>query len=281
MQRVINIWNQWNGYLEKKDSRDLGDFTPSGKIRNAGKANYTCIARDYKAHGGGCGNPNPYCAMGVSEAFAAAYGLENAKKLLCGKLFHYCPDGANAFQAKGRLYTSPKVGDVVFFHNGTRFYHTGLVIAVSLDGKTFTTAEANTSSAPGIVIANGGAVRVGKVYTLSQLSGVKFGRPDYAGIVGIQEVPETKTEPTGWIFDSKENKWWFRWAGGHFPKNNWYRAYCASDKKYHWFLFDPDGWMLTGHQEFCGKEYYLCEAGPLIGACMASDENGALHCLDA
>ena len=35
----------WNGYLEKKDSSNLGDFTPEGKLRNAGNANYTCIAK--------------------------------------------------------------------------------------------------------------------------------------------------------------------------------------------------------------------------------------------
>lgn len=281
MQRVINVWNQWNGYLEKRNNKDLGDFTPSGKIRNAGEANYTCIAKDYQTHGGGCGNPNPYCAMGVSEAFVTAYGLEKAKKLLCGKLFHYCPDGANAFKAKGRLYSTPKKGDVVFFHNGTRFYHTGLVISVTNDNKTFTTAEANTSSAPGIVIANGGAVRVGKVYTISKLSGVMFGRPDYEGIVGSEEIPATKELPTGWIYDSSKNKWWFRWADGRYPKSNWYRAYCASDKKYHWFLFDSEGWMLTGYQEFNGKKYYLCESGALIGACMISDATGALDYMNA
>ena len=145
MQRVINVWKKWDGYCEKRNGKDLGDFTPSGKIRNAGSANYTCIAKSYSAHGGGCGNPNPYCAMGVSEAFVEAYGLEKAKKLLCGNLFHYCPTGANQYKTAGRLFSTPEIGDVVFFHNGTRFYHTGLVVGVSADCKKFYTAEANTS----------------------------------------------------------------------------------------------------------------------------------------
>lgn len=281
MQRVINTWYSWDGYLEKKNKTDLGDFTPSGKLRNAGEANYTCIARDYQARGGGCGNPNPYCAMGVSEAFAVTYGLEKAKKLLCGSLFHYCPDGANAYKNAGRLFTAPQKGDVVFFHNGTRFYHTGLVIAVSSDKKTFTTAEANTSSAPQTVIANGGAVRVGKTYALSSLPEVRFGRPDYKNTVGTDTSEEQTVLPTGWVYDEKKQNWWFRFAGGSYPKNNWYRAYCGSDKKYHWFLFDGDGWMLTGRQTFNGKSYYLEESGPLIGACMTAGESGELRYLDA
>ena len=281
MQRVINIWNMWNGYLEKKDSSNLGDFTPEGKLRNAGNANYTCIAKSYKEHGGGCGNPNPYCAMGVSEAFVSAYGLDKAKKLLCGDLFHYCPTGAARFQAAGRLYSVPEKGDVVFFHNGTRYYHTGLVIAVDQQNDTFTTAEANTSSAPGIVIANGGAVRVGKVYSLTSFPGVRFGRPDYEGIVGFQSCKEQEALLVGWIYDSNAKKWWYRYGDGNYPKNDWFKAYCASDKKYHWFLADSDGWMLTGRQEFGGKVYYLEEIGPLMGACMQSGPSGELSYMEA
>lgn len=281
MQRVINVWNQWDGYLEKRDASDLGDFTPEGKLRNAGNANYTCIAERYKRHGGGCGNPNPYCAMGVSEAFVEAYGPEAATKLLCGGLFHYCPTGAARFQAANRLYATPSPGDVVFFHNGTRFYHTGLVIRTDEAKGTFTTAEANTSSAPGIVVANGGAVRVGKVYAMEAFPKTRFGRPDYAGILDPALTKEQVKPPVGWIYDSNRQNWRYRYGDGNYPKNDWFKAYCASDKKYHWFLADQEGWLLTGRQEFKGTQYYLEEAGPLFGACMKTDENGVLSYMDA
>lgn len=93
---------------------------------------------------------------------------------------------------------------------------------------------------------------------------------------------ETKKEvPVGWNCDTDKNKWWYKLGDGTYPKNAWYKAYCNADKKYHWFLFDKDSWMLTGHQTFNGKEYYLCEAGDLLGACMISDKTGALSVLDA
>ena len=86
VQNLISISTRWTGYLEKKSSKDLDDFTV-----NAGKNNYTCFARDYKTHTGENYQAQPWCAMFVSEMFVQAFGLDVAKKMLGGSLYHYCP----------------------------------------------------------------------------------------------------------------------------------------------------------------------------------------------
>lgn len=279
MQRVINEWVKANGYLEKKNGSNLGDFTPAGKTVNAGENNYTNVAEWYKRDTGINCQGQPYCAMGLSEMFVLAYGLETARKLLYGSLYHYCPDIYNVFNKAGRIYSKPQKGDVILFHNGVRFHHVGQVVEVSPDGKRVTTTEANTSSA-NQVVANGGAFRYGKTYALDNLPGVKFARPNWAVVAGTESKPVEQL-PVGWVYDQTAKKWWFRQGDGRYPKSNWYCAYCAYDKKYHWFLFDADGWMLTGRQVFQGKKYYLEDSGPLVGACMVSDGSGALGYLEA
>lgn len=83
----------------------------------------------------------------------------------------------------------------------------------------------------------------------------------------------------GWIYDTDENKYWYRFGNGDCPRNDWYKAYCESDGKEHWFLFDENGWMLTGQQRFNDKNYYLEEFGDLMGACMVTNERGELSYL--
>lgn len=167
------------GYLEKASSANLGDFTESGKIVNAGYNNYTIYWDWYKSIGYGNYQAQPYCAAFVSTWMVAGFGLETAKKLLCGDLFIYCPTGYNNFKNKGRIYSNPKPGDVVFFWSTSlnRWGHTGYVIGVDSDGKGYTTAEANTSSGNNTVVRNGGAT-CRKHYTLGA-SKVAFGRPKY------------------------------------------------------------------------------------------------------
>ena len=91
------------------------------------------------------------------------FGLEAAKKLLAGDLYHYCPTGVNQFKGAGRWYSKPEPGDVIFFTNGTRAYHTGIVIEIT--STRVKTIEGNTSGASG-VIENGGGV-CQKSYALS------------------------------------------------------------------------------------------------------------------
>ncbi len=179
------------GYLEKATAGNLGDFTAAGKVVNAGYNNYTIYWDWYKTLGYGNMQQQPYCAGFVSTTLAIAFGLETAKKLLCGDLFIYCPTGWNQFNAKKRIYNKPQFGDVVFFWSASlgRWGHTGFVVGVDANGKGYTTIEANTSSGNDVVVRNGGAT-CRKHYVLGS-GKVAFGRPDYAAC-GITLHPKTE-----------------------------------------------------------------------------------------
>ena len=149
VNKLIQTAKKWNGYLEKKSNKDLDSFTA-----NAGSSNYTCFARDYYKHTGYNLQAQPWCAMYVSEVFVQAFGLETAKKMMGGALYHYCPTGVNQFKAAGRWSKTPEPGAVIFFTNGTRAYHTGIVTEVT--ASKVKTIEGNTSGASGVVETGGG-----------------------------------------------------------------------------------------------------------------------------
>lgn len=174
---LISVMEGFLGYLEKANGNDLGNFTAEGKVANAGYNNYTIYWDWYKTLGYGNLQTEPYCAGFVSTVLATGYGLDKAKKLLCGNLFIYCPDGYNQFNAKGRVYSSPKKGDIVLFWSSSlgRWGHTGFVVGVDATG--YTTIEANTTSGNDVVVRNGGAT-CRKHYTNGQTK-VAFLRPPY------------------------------------------------------------------------------------------------------
>lgn len=194
IQTGIDVMESWIGYLEKKNGTDLGDMTDAGKVRNAGKANYTLYAKWYREHTGENYQGQPYCAMAVSMSFVEAYGITAAKQLLGGDLFYNCEAFYQRIRKKypNRLHQSPKKGDVILFYNGTRHYHTGLVTKINQTGSV--TVEANTSSGNDIVVPNGGAT-VRKSYK-KNVNAV-FYRPPYAeyGIAENAEAAELKTYP--------------------------------------------------------------------------------------
>ena len=178
-------------YLEKATVSDLGDWTPAGKSRNAGYNNYTVYWDWYKKNGFGSYQGSAYCAAGVSTMLISGFGVEKAKKLLCGNVYIYCPDGYNRFKNKGRIYKSPRVGDIVFFWSSSlgRWGHTGIVIGVDSNGQGYTTWEANTTSGNDVVVRNGGAT-CKKHYTLGARK-AEFGRPDYEGNgISMSNEPE-------------------------------------------------------------------------------------------
>lgn len=186
----INFLYTAKGYLEKATKANLGDFTDAGKIVNAGYNNYTVYWQWYDELGYGDLQGEPYCAGAVSTMMASAFGLKTAKSLLCGNLYQYCPTGFSQFKSKERIYSSPKVGDIVFFYNENmkRYSHTGIVIGVDSNGVGYTTWEANTSSGNDVVVRNGGATCI-KHY--SSIKNAKFGRPDWAGHgIAATKAPE-------------------------------------------------------------------------------------------
>lgn len=77
--------------------------------------------------------------------------------------------------------------------------------------------------------------------------------PTAPGQVDPGSAGNSSTGQVGWI--KENNRWWFRYPDGSFPKNSWQ---YISDQ---WYLFDKDGWMLTGWQQVNGQYFYLNEGG--------------------
>lgn len=119
-------------------------------------------------------NGEPWCAMFVSYCFNFA-GLPLPITLAKG--FAYCPYGVNWFKQQNRLYTTPKVGDVVFFdwaggRNGAE--HVGIVEKVISD-QHIVAIEGNTSKTNQ---NNGGQV----MRRDRENCMLGYGRPDYSGV---------------------------------------------------------------------------------------------------
>lgn len=135
------------GYLEKKSNAYLDDFK-----KNAGYNNYTKFARDVNSWGQpGC-QAQPWCAEYQFWKLVKILGITKALKIMGGG-FYNCVSITNHAKSNGTWRSSPKVGALVIFRNGS---HVGSVR--SFNSNTIYTNEGNTSSASGVV-ANGGAVR--------------------------------------------------------------------------------------------------------------------------
>ena len=187
IQAAIRVAQNEVGYVEKKSNADL-----DSKTGNAGDNNYTKYWRDILPSY----QTQPWCACFVTWVFVQAFGQEKASALLKHYPFTYCPTLGSLFTN----YANPQVGDIVLYHNGSRFYHTGLVIAVN--GDQFTTIEGNTGPNAGVE-DNGDGVYQKTRYN-STLPGTKFARPDYSIIKSINSGgsgenpnPGDSWKPTG------------------------------------------------------------------------------------
>lgn len=191
--KVIAIAKAEDGYLEKKSNSQL-----DSKTANAGSSNYTKYWSDLANWGLGNYQAQYWCAGFVHWCFVKAFGLAAAKKLLLHAPYISCDTMAAKSKAAGRRYTTPAVGDVVVFWNGSRYSHTGIVYQVS--GGYFYTIEGNTSGASG-VISNGGGVVVGKKYKIAGTSH-RFHRPAYDSTAA--ETPTTPPKgDTTYMFKCK------------------------------------------------------------------------------
>lgn len=177
-KELIKVAEAEVGYLEKETNRNLDN-----KTTNAGDGNYTKYARDfdtkYTDFYNGKKNGYAWCDVFVDWCFVTAFGVAKAMALLGQpkkSLGAGCGYSANYFKKIGRFYTSPKVGDQIFFKDSKGgVCHTGLVCDVTVT-KVYT-IEGNTSSASGVV-ANGGAVAK-KSYKLTYNRIYGYGRPKY------------------------------------------------------------------------------------------------------
>lgn len=189
VSKVLNISAPEVGYLEKKngDLKYLYD-----KTANAGTANYTKYNYEmHQIYPTVMDYPASWCDAYVDWCFQKAYGVANAKGLLGGDFNDYTVASAQLYKNKGAYYKkNPKIGDQIFFNNGTKICHTGLVIKV--DSKRVYTREGNTSSASGVV-ANGGCVAE-KSYLLTYARIDGYGRPKY-------DAESTTPTTNGTVYD--------------------------------------------------------------------------------
>lgn len=312
----IKVWESWLNYLEKKNGKDLGDMTEAGKQRNAGSANYTLYAKWYEMYTGENYQAQPYCAMAVSDAFVAAYGLDAAKGLLGGRLYYNCEEFYQRMRREcpERLHKTPKVGDVALFYNGFRHHHTGYVVKDTEGG--FVTAEANTSSGNNIVVANGGAT-TRKSYALAKTR-VDFYRPPYSdygisetevtypaydigtgagGLVVLAEVlnvrrnPSTNAEivgrlgkgekifPTQKAFDDRGVRWYYI-PGRGWVSGTYLHGWVQEENDRWWYLLEGDTWYSSQAKEINGAVYAFDAAGYMVTEpiTLYPDVNGALQC---
>jgi LysM repeat protein len=177
VDKVIKIAKAEVNYKEKETNSQLDSASA-----NAGDENFTKYARDldkvtdfYNGRKQGCS----WCDIFVDWCFYKAYGVTNARKLLCQPKKSAgagCKYSMQYYQAKKQFYTSPVVGDQVFFANSSgEAGHTGLVVDVI--GNYVYTVEGNTSTASGVV-DNGGMVAQ-KRYSVKNTKILGYGRPKY------------------------------------------------------------------------------------------------------
>lgn len=79
----------------------------------------------------------------------------------------------------------------------------------------------------------------------------------------VESVAASQQEP-GWI--QCGDRWQYLRADGTYMRAGWMLI------NHHWYLFDQDGWMLTGWQQKDGKRFYLEESGDYEGACWHETE---------
>lgn len=80
------------------------------------------------------------------------------------------------------------------------------------------------------------------------------------GFGGAQQV--------GWI--QSGGRWYFLYPDGSYPKDEW----LSWNGK--WYLFDLDGWMLTGWQSKNGYDYYMDASGAMVTGWLQTD-NGVYY----
>lgn len=215
---LLTTAKSWTGYLEKASNSQLEDYTA-----NAGSSNYTIFAVRYCEYFGeslSVYQGAAWCAMFVSSVFGQTFGADVADEMIYGH-YAYCPYGVNHFKANSAWYDTPEVGDVIFFTNGTRASHTGIVYAV--DSSKVYTVEGNTSGGSTLV-ANGGGVAC-KSYSLGYSKIMGYGRPNWS-LCGSEAAIEEYTDINAIV--------WELWHKGILENSDLWVTNCTNDVNIYW-----------------------------------------------
>lgn len=233
---------KWIGYCEKNNVENLGiDLNnPENYTLNAGYENNTIFAKVYEKMTGISVQGQPWCDTFIDTIFIHIFGVEIAKKLL-GGFSAYTPTSAIYFKKMDRYYTTnPQEGDIIFFKNSIRIYHTGYI--VKYDGEFLSVVEGNTSTEKEIV-ENGGFV-VLKRYKYKDILGKidGFGRPNYINAF-----------EKGWKKAADNIRYWYLDIKGNYLKNGLFKINGLR------YFFDEKGYMKTGQIFYNGERYYFLD----------------------
>lgn len=166
------------GYTGKKSNAQLDSFTANG----GGK--YNKYARDLDVLKDFYNGPKQgfdWCDVFVDWCFVQTFGRELAQKLTC-QPNRSCGAGTGYslgyYKANGRFFSTPQVGDQIFFGDTRSTWHTGIVTKVS--SGYVTTVEGNAG--------NPSAVRSCTYKrTYAYIKG--YGRPNWALVPGEPTTP--------------------------------------------------------------------------------------------
>jgi peptidoglycan hydrolase-like protein with peptidoglycan-binding domain len=186
IETLLQIARSEVGYLEKKTYSQLNN-----KTQNSGQGNFTKYWEDTKNWGYGNYQGQYWCAAFIFWCFVKAYGQDAAKKLLLHAPYISCATLGSKAKSNGSLFDSPKVGDVVLFHNGSRFYHTGLIYSVT--GNRFYTVEGNTSDGSNVVANGGGVAEKSYAISTARTKGHRFMRPLYGQAYEVANASTSQT----------------------------------------------------------------------------------------
>lgn len=202
VSKLIEIALAEVGYKGKKSNAQLDDKTAN----TSGK--YTKYARDLDNITGfynGKKNGYDWCDVFYDWCVVQAYGVEKALELLCQPKKSTgagCGYSMNFYKSKGKIFSTPQVGDQIFFGNSDGIYHTGLVYKV--DSAKVYTVEGNTNDS-----------EVAKhEYPLNANYIAGYGRLNFDGTETSEKeettIPTTSAEPdyTGTItYQAYTNEW--------------------------------------------------------------------------
>lgn len=142
-----------------------------------GESNWNKYAQGKESAYGWNVQNQPWCDVFVDCGFIECFGLNDAKKLTYQPTFSaLCSASAQFYKNHNAWYSSPEVGDQVFFYADGGINHTGIVVAVS--GGLVTTVEGNSSD----------AVRM-RVYANGVQTIAGYGRPNWS--IFSANVPTT------------------------------------------------------------------------------------------
>lgn len=113
-----------------------------------GANNWNKYAEKWTQAGGWNAQNQPWCDIFVDCGFIECFGIGLASKLTYqpkGGFSALCSASANYYKANGAWFSTPAVGDQVFFNVSGGINHTGIVVGVT--GGAVTCVEGNSSDA--------------------------------------------------------------------------------------------------------------------------------------